>query len=93
MMNEVFYGCSSLISIPDISNWKISEDKKINNIFDHYISLTESSSFDLDSKDNAFSLLSDNDSKDYNFIIKNNVKSSNNNDNSYNSYYESFYSI
>ena len=32
-MNSLFYGCKSLISIPNISKWRINEVKNLDNIF------------------------------------------------------------
>ena len=32
-MNGLFYGCSSLKSLPDISNWKTSKVQNINCLF------------------------------------------------------------
>ena len=32
-MNEMFYGCNSLVSFPDLTRWNSEEVKVIDNIF------------------------------------------------------------
>ena len=32
-MNNMFYGCKSLISLPDLSKWKISNAANMSDIF------------------------------------------------------------
>ena len=39
IMNSIFSGCSSLISLPDISKWKTSDINNINNMFSYCSSL------------------------------------------------------
>ena len=39
-MNDLFKGCSSLMSLPDISKWNINNVKNKNDLFDGCISLT-----------------------------------------------------
>ena len=38
-MNHMFYCCSSLINLPDISNWNTNNVTKMNYIFDNCLSL------------------------------------------------------
>ena len=54
-MDYMFYNCSSLNSIFDISKWNISNNIKIDNIFDNCISLNNSSILNFESYDNILS--------------------------------------
>jgi surface protein len=38
----MFYGCSSLSSLPDISNWDTENVRNMDNIFDYYNNIDES---------------------------------------------------
>ena len=40
-MSEIFFGCSSLLSIPDISKWNTSNVKNMSDIFSGCSSLSK----------------------------------------------------
>ena len=102
----MFYNCSSLVSLPDISKWNISKNIKTDEVFYNSYSLNNLSIINQDSKDIISSLKISSESNNNNsetFFSDKNESDNNNNkyfnygyfdglneDNQY--YYEKFYS-
>ena len=99
----MFYNCSSLVSLPDISKWNISKDIKKDKVFYNSYSLNDLSIINPDSKD-IISLLKLSSEPNHNSSQKSlSYKNENNNNKYFNfgsfdglnednqNYYENFY--
>ena len=78
-MKRLFYGCSSLISIPDISKWKVNNLKYMSDLFSNCSSLLIIPDI---SKLNFNNIIDNSDiMKDSSFIKNNSIYSNNSNNN------------
>ena len=99
----MFYNCSSLVSLPDISYWNISKDIKKDKVFYNSYSLNDLSIINSDSKDIISSLKISSESNNNSSQKSLSDKNENNNNEYFNfdyfdglnednqNYYENFY--